>query len=151
MTAEGSRGALARPVLVAVDGSPRSDGVLREALRLAEAARARVLVLHVVTLPPTLPASVWPLSPGELADRCLKAAREDLEALVERHAAGAVARIVLRVGTPWREICDVAIAEDAALVVIGAHGYGAAERVLGTTAARVVDHVDRSVFVVRAP
>jgi hypothetical protein len=35
--------------------------------------------------------------------------------------------------------------------VIGAHGYGVIDRVLGTTAVKVVNHLDRSVFVVRAP
>jgi nucleotide-binding universal stress UspA family protein len=37
----------------------------------------------------------------------------------------------------------------ADLIVIGSHGYGGLDRVLGTTAARVVNHADRSVLVVR--
>jgi nucleotide-binding universal stress UspA family protein len=36
------------------------------------------------------------------------------------------------------------------LIVIGAHGYGIVDRILGTTAGRVVNHADRSVLVVRA-
>ena len=35
------------------------------------------------------------------------------------------------------------------LIVIGSHGYGAIDRVLGTTAAKVVNHADRTVLVVR--
>jgi nucleotide-binding universal stress UspA family protein len=40
---------------------------------------------------------------------------------------------------------------DAALVIIGSHGYGGLDRVIGTTAARVVNHADRTVVVVRPP
>jgi nucleotide-binding universal stress UspA family protein len=38
---------------------------------------------------------------------------------------------------------------DVDLIVIGSHGYGALDHVLGTTAAKVVNHADRSVLVVR--
>ena len=34
--------------------------------------------------------------------------------------------------------------------MIGSHGYGGLDRILGTTAARVVNHALCSVFVVRA-
>jgi nucleotide-binding universal stress UspA family protein len=33
--------------------------------------------------------------------------------------------------------------------VIGCHGYSGLDRVIGTTAGKVVNHADRSVFVVR--
>jgi len=33
--------------------------------------------------------------------------------------------------------------------VIGSHGYGGLDRLLGTTAARVVNHADRNVLIVR--
>ena len=39
----------------------------------------------------------------------------------------------------------------ASVIVIGSHGYGGLERLLGTTAARVVNHADRAVLVVRSP
>ena len=37
------------------------------------------------------------------------------------------------------------------LIVIGSHGYGGIDHLLGTTAARVVNHADRPVLVVRGP
>jgi nucleotide-binding universal stress UspA family protein len=45
----------------------------------------------------------------------------------------------------------VATDENVALIVIGAHGYQGLDRMLGTTAAKVVNHADRAVLVVRAP
>ena len=49
----------------------------------------------------------------------------------------------------WQAICHAAQTVEADLIVIGAHGYGGLDRILGTTAARVVNHADRSVLVVR--
>jgi len=46
-------------------------------------------------------------------------------------------------------ICRTARELDADLIVIGSHGYGGIDRVLATTAARVVNHADRSVLVAR--
>lgn len=34
-------------------------------------------------------------------------------------------------------------------IVIGSHGHGGIDRVLGTTAAKLVNHADRNVLVVR--
>ncbi len=42
--------------------------------------------------------------------------------------------------TPWQGLCTIAEGCEADLIVIGSHGYGGLDRVLGTTAARVVNH-----------
>ena len=57
--------------------------------------------------------------------------------------------IEVRVGVPWNSICAEATSLGVDLIVIGSHGYGALDRLLGTTAAKVVNHADRSVLVVR--
>ena len=51
--------------------------------------------------------------------------------------------------TAWDGICHAARELDVDLIVIGSHGYGAIDRVIGTTAAKVVNHADRNVLVVR--
>ena len=38
---------------------------------------------------------------------------------------------------------------DFDLIVIGSHGFGTIDRILGTTAAKVVNHAERNVLVVR--
>jgi nucleotide-binding universal stress UspA family protein len=40
---------------------------------------------------------------------------------------------------------------EADLIVIGSHGYAGFDRLLGTTAAKVVNHAHCSVLVVREP
>jgi universal stress protein F len=54
------------------------------------------------------------------------------------------------VGVPWQAVCETARKLEADLVVIGSHGYSGFDRVLGTTAAKVVNHAHCSVLVVRA-
>ena len=58
--------------------------------------------------------------------------------------------VVVAVGSPWRTICNSAKELGVDLVVIGSHGYSPIDHLLGTTAAKVVNHADRSVFVVRS-
>jgi hypothetical protein len=77
------------------------------------------------------------------------AAERSLEALLvdvspELRDGGAVA-----FGDAAGAICHAATECDADLVVVGAHRYGLLAKALGTTAARVVDRIDRPVLVVR--
>jgi nucleotide-binding universal stress UspA family protein len=46
-------------------------------------------------------------------------------------------------------VCGAAKALDADLIVVGSHGYGTVDRLLGTTAAKIVNHAECSVLVVR--
>jgi len=55
------------------------------------------------------------------------------------------------VAVPWQAICDTARGLESDLVVIGSHGYGGVDRLLGTTAANVVNHATCDVLVVREP
>lgn len=57
----------------------------------------------------------------------------------------------LAIGSPWEAICQTAGSLGADLVVVGSHGYGGVDRVLGTTAAKVVNHCACSVLVVKSP
>jgi nucleotide-binding universal stress UspA family protein len=53
------------------------------------------------------------------------------------------------VGAPWEAICKAAEGLEADMVVVGSHGYSGIDRVIGTTAAKVVNHCPCSVLVVR--
>lgn len=54
-----------------------------------------------------------------------------------------------RLGQPGDVVCDIAKEIGADLVVIGSHGYGAVERLLGTTASKIVHRAPCSVLVIR--
>jgi nucleotide-binding universal stress UspA family protein len=57
--------------------------------------------------------------------------------------------VLVHVGAPWESICRAARENAVDLIVIGSHGVHGIERLLGTTATRVLNHADRSVLVVR--
>lgn len=138
-----------KKILVAVDGSERQHGVLRAGIALARNFGARVVLVRVVGISTHLPPEALEASPGAVPQLLEEEARHELRRLErwipEDH------RLPSRVdlGTPWESIVRIAREEDVDVVVIGSHGYGALDRLLGTTAARVVNHADRSVLVVR--
>ena len=49
----------------------------------------------------------------------------------------------------WDAICSHALEHDVDVIVIGSHDYRFLDRIVGTTAAKVVNHADRPVLVVR--
>jgi universal stress protein F len=138
-------------IVVGLDSSPRAVGVLVRAAKLASATGAKLLVLRSVGLPTDLPPEMYGLSPDAVPERLAEASRKELTALVSAHAPGIDIEIDAHIGTPWRTLCAVATERKADLIVIGTHGHNFLDNILGTTAARVVNHAPCSVLVVREP
>lgn len=136
-------------ILVALDSSPRAAGVLAAARDLATRTGAKLAVFRSVGLPPEVDKEFLAISPNEVVDQLVSRAKEDLTALVKDVPRDAIDGVYVRVGTPWDAICTEAKDLDVDVVVIGSHGYSGLDRILGTTAAKVVNHADRSVMVVR--
>jgi nucleotide-binding universal stress UspA family protein len=144
-----------RKILVPVDGSRTSLKGLKEAVRLAKAARARIVLLHVVdefvafTGMETTGAFVQELIDGLVAGgrRILEKARRDAERL------GVKAQTVLRerVGGPAAyEIVRQAKKHRCNLIVIGTHGRRGVRRLaLGSDAELVVRNSSVPVLLVR--
>jgi nucleotide-binding universal stress UspA family protein len=138
-------------ILVAIDRSPRAEAVLARAASIAKSNGAELYLLHAVSIPVEVPAEAFTSSPMDLVEQWRKDAIRDLE---QRSAAvdpGIVTHVLARAGSPWSAICASAKEHDVDLIVIGSHGYDALDHLLGTTAAKVVNHADRSVLVVREP
>jgi nucleotide-binding universal stress UspA family protein len=136
-------------ILVALDASPRAAALLKAAAALAGKTGARLRVLRVVSLPVDLPVEALRIAPDALPGMLLGAAEQDLAARTRELEPGLVDGVRARLGVPWQAICDEARECQADLIVIGSHGHTALDRLLGTTAAKVVNHADRSVLVVR--
>jgi nucleotide-binding universal stress UspA family protein len=139
-----------RNILVALDASDHAGLVLEGAIDLARGEGARLHLLHVVPVPPSLPPGLLAGGPATVTEYFEDAGRE----LLKKHASAVPAEVLastgVRMGTAWREICAVAKEKSVDLIVLGAHEHGAVGRMLGTTAAKVVNHADRSIFVVRS-
>ncbi len=140
-----------KKLLVALDGSSREHGVLAAAIVLARRTSANLVLFRSVGLPAHVPAEAMSLHPEELPAQLEHAAQLELEklaAMVPEEVRGGCRTAV---GTAWQAIVAMAAEEEADVIVIGSHGYEGLDRLLGTTAAKVVNHADRSVLVVRAP
>ena len=139
-----------KKLLVCLDGSPRETGVLHAAVAFARNSGARLVLFRSVGIPAELPVDAYSMAVDEvprLLERRARAALEALAGTIPEELRGGVR---VEIGTPWQSIERAAAEENADLIVIGSHGYQALDRVLGTTAAKVVNHADRSVLVVRA-
>ena len=135
-------------ILVALDGSPREPLVFGRAVALAEMHHATLHLCRAVTIPIGLPDAVWSMSIAQL-DTALVAEAEHALVTRAQERANLVTATHVRIGQPADVVEDLARELGAALVVIGAHGYGRVERLLGTTASKIVHRVACSVLVVR--
>jgi nucleotide-binding universal stress UspA family protein len=135
-------------ILVCLDGSAAQTAVLDAAAAVAGALGAKLILFHAVAIPVHLPPQALALPPTDVGGLLSDMARTQLEELAQARAE-LVERIQVEIGTAWRAVCDTAKADAVELVVIGSHSYGGIDRLLGTTAAKIVDHAPCSVYVVR--
>ena len=136
-------------ILVCLDGSQRAPTVLAAAARMAELANARLVLFRAVTVPPEMPREVLSLVDRSLEDVLISNAHAELERFAATLPRERIEKITTPLAIAWDGICRTARDLDVDLIVIGSHGYGAIDRLLGTTAAKVVNHADRNVLVVR--
>jgi universal stress protein F len=135
-------------ILVGLDGSPRADGVLAYAKSLAQVTGAKIVLFRSFGIPPEMTLA-WPVSdqPLELALRTQ--AQQYLDTCAKNVPSELLGGSRVEVGVPWQAVCAAAVDESADLIVIGSHGYSGIDHLIGTTAAKIVNHADRPVLVVR--
>jgi nucleotide-binding universal stress UspA family protein len=139
-----------RTVLAALDGSTRAPGVFDAAMSVAVRFGSILHVMRAVTVPPEFPPAAAGAGADPLPRYLSNAALEDLRR-VTADAADSTVRVappVIRVGEAWRAILEVSEELDVDLIVLGSHGYGTLDMILGTTAARVANIATRNVLVV---
>ena len=115
---------------------------------IATATGGKLILFHAVAIPLHLPQQALAVPPTDVGGLLSDMARTQLEELAQTRA-DLVERLQVEIGTAWRAVCETAKADGVDLVVIGSHSYGGIDRLLGTTAAKIVDHAPCSVYVVR--
>jgi nucleotide-binding universal stress UspA family protein len=140
-----------RRILCPVDFSTASLRAVEQAVSLAEGAKARLTLLHVVD---------WLASPEARGGRRL----DEYRAYVERDGLRRLRALVPEAardwcepretvvfGKPWREVLSRAAEEEADLIVMGVHGRGALDLMLfGSTTHHVVREATCPVLTIRA-
>jgi len=136
-------------ILVGLDGSTRAPAVLATAVDLARRLGAKLHLYRAVSVPGELPTIALSMSPGEVASLLERLAMEELVALSKQVPTEVLGDVTVSLAIPWQGVCEAALRHHAQLIIVGSHGYGGLDRVLGTTAAKIVNHAEASVLVAR--
>jgi nucleotide-binding universal stress UspA family protein len=142
-----------KPIVLATDGSPSAEAATREALDLALALDAPLLVVSVAHT--VLPPYGGYYGYGAIATDLHQAEAQHVKQILAEHEERALAADVscetIGLDGPAAEaICRTAQAHDARMIVIGAHGWGTIGRFLhGSVSTYVLHHADCPVLVVQ--
>jgi len=136
-------------ILVGLDGSERQPEVLRQAVELADRCGGTLVLCRAVQIPSSIPALAWSLQGDEFENFLVEHARDQVQKVADPLPEGLVAEIVTELGQPADVLLRACHERHCDLVVIGSHGYSGLDRLLGTTAAKVVNKSERTVMVVR--
>jgi nucleotide-binding universal stress UspA family protein len=140
-------------ILVPIDFGEASLRALDDAIDLAKALGASVVVMHAYEIPVIGFPDGALLTSAEFAGRLSNAAETALKGAIDARAGrGVKLESVLRQGVAWEEINAVADKSGADLIVIGTHGRrGLARALLGSVAEKVVRMATKPVMTVHGP
>ena len=136
-------------ILLAVDFTPVTDTVARQAMELCRVFKARLSLVHVVEYMQVdlYNDLVPPLGP-EVEQELLELARQRLQELAEKLGIDNSECFVGQ-GNTRGEILRLAEELNADLIVIGSHGRSGIQRLLGSTANAVLHGAPCDVLAVR--
>lgn len=154
-----------RKILVALDQSPFRTHLMGQAIDMAKALKADLMLVHVLSAyedgSPGLPVrayhSYYPIADSitweTYQQRWESYEQEGLDELrklaAEAMAEGVKTEFTQTAGDPGRVICDVANAWDADLIMVGNRGRaGLSELLLGSVSSYVMHHAQSSVLIV---
>ena len=140
-----------KTILVPVDFSDTTPGLIAAVKKLADAFGSRVILLHVSEPEPDFVGfEPGPMAVRQMVARDLKAEHQKVEAL--KAGCGLPDVLALHIQGPAIEkILDEAAAHDADLIVMGSHGHGALyELLVGSVTSGVLQAAQRPVLVVPA-
>lgn len=147
-----------KTLLVPHDFSPCADAALAQAADLALVHGASILVLHVSSLPPNVPADARIAPPDakeaqRLDEYVLRGVNERLGAIAAPlRAGGLVVDARARIGDVEDEILAAVASEGVSAIVMGTHGReGLSHFLVGSIAEKVVRRSPVPVVTVRTP
>jgi nucleotide-binding universal stress UspA family protein len=133
-------------LLLATDGSPFSEGAIREAIRLAKRCSSKLSVLSVIETNPEYET----IAP-QLLERAEKSAQEHLSSVKERAKKEGVdcTTSILEGENSFNYISNEAAKNRISMIIMGRRGKTGLKRlVMGSTTARVIGHAPCNVLVI---
>jgi nucleotide-binding universal stress UspA family protein len=139
-----------KTILVPIDFSAASELVVAEAVALARAIEARLVVLHIVQPPIIVDSEFGPQMSSEYSVAAAESAVKQLAQLQRQlQAKGVTAETKHSVGPPGPGILETAADVNADYIVLGSHGHGAFyDLIIGSTTGRVLKQAKCPVVVV---
>lgn len=119
------------------------------AVELARRTGGKLILFRAVGVPHEIPIEAYTMTPASLAGLLEREAKAYLDKVAASLPPGMLLETVVHAGTPWQAICAAADQHQADMIVIGSHGYSGIDKLIGTTAGKVVNHAKQSVLVVR--
>jgi nucleotide-binding universal stress UspA family protein len=138
-------------ILCPTDFSDAAANAERQAIDLARALSAELVLLHVASEAPLWSETLYTSELRIIFEGQRKWAEQTLAARAKVAAAeGVTARSAVRCGVAWQEIIAAAADEHADMIVMGTHGRTGLDRMLmGSVAERVVRLAPCPVLTVR--
>ncbi len=139
-------------ILLAVDFSGDSEFIGTRAIELAKKYDAELLLIHVVVdLKAHWYERILLSSLSEdVEEQLVGSARRQLKELAAKLGIPA-ARCLVELGSPKAGILKAVKEHDVDLIVVGSHGLGGVDALLGSTADSILHRSPVDVFVVRLP
>ncbi len=139
-------------ILLAVDFSKDSEIIGKRAIELAEKYGAELFLVHVVVdLKDQLFERILMSSlSDDVEEQMVTAANEQLRDLAKKLNVP-YARCIVEIGSPKTGILKAIKDYDIDLIVVGSHGVGGVDMLLGSTADTILHKSPVDVFVVRLP
>ncbi len=135
-----------KQILVATDGSANGGHALEQALDLAKADAAKLVIVYVRHSPS--PVLGHPYYQRSVTHESQRACETTALAVARAKEAGVDAEVDVLEGDPAERILETARLRDVDLIVIGSRGLGAmAGLLLGSVSREVVHHADRPVLI----
>ncbi|MEM2088792.1 MAG: universal stress protein [Thermoproteota archaeon] len=147
-----------RKILVATDGSPKSEKAVETVLRLKlQTPEVEVAILHVSEAPSRIMvepsvehSSKLVVLPDSTRMSMIREKDEILEkARIIAEEMDVKVRLLHRTGDPASLILEEAEKGGYDLIVIGGEGFGRSGRILGSVASRVINQFKGSILIVK--
>lgn len=140
-----------RKILVPIDFSEPSQQALHYARPFAEQFGASLTLLHVME-PVSYPADFGylPAMPQEAETQRLNELEDRLREMAAKLGTTVPLNCTVRIGRVWKEVVDMAKAQNTDLIIVATHGYtGLKHALLGSVAEKVLRHAPCPALVVR--
>lgn len=126
-------------ILCAIEAQDEGKIVLEKACALATHSQAKLLVVSIVP---------YVLLPKDYQAQLEQEIIPKMEAMTSEMGIDRK-DVIIKFGKPYQEVCEIAEAKEADLIVVGSHSTKGLNKLLGSTASAIANHAKVDVHLVK--